>query len=64
MDVEADRLYSDVWPDASVEERRQLLVDAGVVSTIWPGGCDLATDLGSVLGEGSADQLKQARACC
>jgi hypothetical protein len=34
VDVESDRTYGDVWPSASTEERRKLLVDAGVVMTV------------------------------
>jgi DNA invertase Pin-like site-specific DNA recombinase len=34
VDVESDRTYGDVWPSATAEERRKLLVDAGVVMTV------------------------------
>jgi site-specific DNA recombinase len=51
--VETDRCYGDVWPSASVEERRTMLVDAGVSLTVRSStDYELFNDLDSVLGEG------------
>ena len=67
VDVETAQEYSAVWPDATVEERRKLLVDAGVVLTVRRSNeIDLSTDLTTVLGDGSTGwidflaELKQA----
>ena len=53
VEVETDQTYGEVWPDASVEERRKMLTDAGVVlRVIRPNHVELYTDFALLLGEG------------
>lgn len=34
--VETDRTYEEAWPDATMEERRELLVNSGIRFRLWP----------------------------
>jgi site-specific DNA recombinase len=53
VEVETDQTYGEVWPDASVEERRKMLTDAGVVlRVIRPNHVELYTDFARLLGGG------------
>jgi site-specific DNA recombinase len=53
VDVVTDQTYGQVWPTATPEERRTLLIDAGVRLVVRrPNDVDLITDLDKVLGEG------------
>ncbi|WP_280485340.1 recombinase family protein [Nocardia cyriacigeorgica] len=54
VDVEQDETYGDVWPDATPDEKRRMLIDAEVRLIVRrPDDRDLFTDLDRVLGEGS-----------
>ena len=62
VDVETDETYGAVWPSASPEERRTLLVDAGTQLTIRRSNdFTLHTDLGRLLGDGPSGEELEAR---
>lgn len=53
VEIETAQTYSDAWPTASVEERRTMLTDAGVVLRVTrPNHVELYTDFALLLGEG------------
>ncbi|MGW1740047.1 recombinase family protein [Nocardia sp. NPDC001965] len=52
-EVETDKTYGEVWPTSAPEERRTLLVDAGVRLVVRaPNDWSLKIDLDRALGEG------------
>lgn len=57
VDVETDRTYAEVWPDATVEERRKLLVDAGIRLVVSrPDRYETVIDLDRAIGDGPRGQ--------
>lgn len=53
VDVDTDETYADVWPTASPEDRRKMLIDAGVL--LWvtrPNDYELYVELGAELNTG------------
>lgn len=51
VEVDTEDTYGDVWPDATVEDRRKLLTDAGVTLTVYRGGrCALDMDTSKAIG--------------
>ena len=53
VDIETDRIYSQVWPGATSEERRTLLTDAGFVVKIGRHRrVNLEVDVSRTLGTG------------
>jgi site-specific DNA recombinase len=53
VSVETDQTYGQVWPQATPEERRKLLTDAGVLLTVTrPNIAEIFVDLDKLLGEG------------
>jgi hypothetical protein len=56
VDVESEQTYAEVWPDATPEARRKLLIDAGVelrITRSRPNIYELYTDLDAPLNRGS-----------
>ena len=55
IEVETDQTYADVWPTATPEERRKMLIDAGVRLVVHrPNQLDLYEDMTKLLGEGAS----------
>ncbi|MGY4650012.1 recombinase family protein [Mycobacterium sp. URHB0021] len=53
VEVETDKTYSEVWPTATPEERRKLLLDAHVLLVVRrPNDWTVSTDYDKVLGAG------------
>lgn len=62
VEIETDQTYAEVWPPATPEERRTLLVDAGILLTVYrPNQMGISTDLTRMLGEGPSARELQAR---
>ena len=69
IEVETEQTYGEVWPTATPEQRRTMLVDSHVLLTVHrPNQMDIYVDLAHLLGEGLsglellAHQEKQAAA--
>ena len=52
VDVVTDETYAEVWPAATPEERRSLLIKANYRLTVGPTNLHTYEDLTRVLGEG------------
>jgi site-specific DNA recombinase len=58
VEVETDETYANVWPTATPEERRTMLIDAGVRLIVHgPVYRELYVDYAKVLGEGPSDYV-------
>jgi DNA invertase Pin-like site-specific DNA recombinase len=63
VEVETDETYGEVWPDATPEDRRKMLTDAGFQLAVRsPSNLNVIEDLSALLGEGpTADEILQQR---
>ncbi|MCP2626498.1 recombinase family protein [Mycolicibacterium smegmatis] len=60
VDVDTDETYGQVWPAATAEERRKLLIDAGVKLTVTrPNQWSLYSDLDKLLGAPGEEGLPE-----
>jgi hypothetical protein len=60
IEVETEQAYGQMWPSATPEARRKMLIDAEIVLKVWgPKRVEVIADYSKRLGEGSPDGMDE-----